>query len=63
MGAALLDVAAIRLSEMMRNYASHRKAFLFSILQITFALSVARSPAGSGIAPNVEADFAVMVTT
>ena len=36
-----LDVAAIRLSEMMRRYASHRKAFMFSIFQITFALSVA----------------------
>jgi len=36
-----LDTASIRLAEMMRRYAGHRKAVLFSVFQICFALTVA----------------------
>ncbi len=36
-----LDVAAIRLAEMMRAQASHRRAFVFSVGQMVFAITVA----------------------
>jgi len=36
-----LELAAYRLAEMLRRYASHRRAFFFSIVQIAFALVVA----------------------
>lgn len=36
-----LDTAAVRLAEMMRRHAAHRKAFLFSVGQVVFALSIA----------------------
>jgi len=36
-----LDVAAIRLSHMMRTQASHHRAFVFSVWQMGFALTVA----------------------